>query len=241
MNSEIDTFALAVRGADSFTGLREIALRHFMAQGITGLAYILLAPPGSIDEQGATLIAVHGFPKDLSDRYVTDQLYLDDPIRKHALATLWPFWWSDIYNRPEFSDREREIIATLQDADIGDGVSLPVFGPGNRNGYVALGFGKDPPKLEIPEMARLQWAAQMGHQRYCELLRLIAPDSISLSRRELEILEWIARGKSNSVIAEILGLSTYTVDTYLRRIYLKLGVSDRVTAALRGLSIGMVA
>ena len=62
-----------------------------------------------------------------------------------------------------------------------------------------------------------------------------------LSGREMEILDWVARGKSNSVIAEILNLSAGTVDTYLRRIYDKLDVSDRTSAAVRGVGMGLIA
>ncbi|WP_244520908.1 response regulator transcription factor [Aliiruegeria lutimaris] len=63
---------------------------------------------------------------------------------------------------------------------------------------------------------------------------------IGLSPREAEILRWIARGKSNSVIAEILGISRHTVDTHIRRIYRKLGAGDRTTAALRGMESGLL-
>ena len=62
----------------------------------------------------------------------------------------------------------------------------------------------------------------------------------SLSAREAEVLCWVARGKSNGAIAEILGISAHTVDAHLRRIYLKLGVVDRLSAALRALGFGLI-
>jgi LuxR family transcriptional regulator/LuxR family quorum-sensing system transcriptional regulator CciR len=76
--------------------------------------------------------------------------------------------------------------------------------------------------------------------RYCELTQDRQERPEALSPREIEILYWIARGKSSSVIAEILGISTHTVDTITRRIYAKLGVNDRTTAALRGVDFGLV-
>lgn len=48
----------------------------------------------------------------------------------------------------------------------------------------------------------------------------------------------MCRGKSNPVIGEILGLSRSSVDTYIRRIFAKLHVSDRTAACVRAYSLG---
>jgi DNA-binding CsgD family transcriptional regulator len=81
---------------------------------------------------------------------------------------------------------------------------------------------------------------QAAHARYCAQVLAIQDAPPTLSDREGEILVWVARGKSNAAIAEILGISAHTVDAHLRRIYLKLGVYDRVTAAVRGIGLGLV-
>jgi DNA-binding CsgD family transcriptional regulator len=62
-----------------------------------------------------------------------------------------------------------------------------------------------------------------------------------LSARELEILRWVAQGKSNVVIADILQISSGTVDTYLRRVFEKLNVADRTSAAVKGVGLGLIA
>ncbi|HYG89445.1 MAG TPA: response regulator transcription factor [Azospirillum sp.] len=54
---------------------------------------------------------------------------------------------------------------------------------------------------------------------------------LPLTAREAEVLSWIAGGKSNRDIAEILGLSPRTVDKHLEQIYAKLGVENRASAA----------
>jgi DNA-binding CsgD family transcriptional regulator len=62
----------------------------------------------------------------------------------------------------------------------------------------------------------------------------IAPDdlaSLGLSRRETEVLAWIAAGQSNADIAASLGLSTATIKHCLERIYVKLEVGTRAAAA----------
>ncbi len=54
-----------------------------------------------------------------------------------------------------------------------------------------------------------------------------------LTNRESEVLLWIARGKSNRDIGEILGLSPRTVNKHLEQVYAKLGVENRASAAIR--------
>ena len=54
------------------------------------------------------------------------------------------------------------------------------------------------------------------------------------------MLGWVARGKSNSMIGDILGISAHTVDAHMRRICLKLGVSDRISATVRGIGVGLI-
>lgn len=48
-----------------------------------------------------------------------------------------------------------------------------------------------------------------------------------LSDRELEVLGYLAEGHTYSSIARRMNLSPHTVDTYLRRIRGKAGVSNR--------------
>jgi DNA-binding CsgD family transcriptional regulator len=58
-------------------------------------------------------------------------------------------------------------------------------------------------------------------------------DSFSLTPRERQILGWVARGKTNPEIAEILWIAPSTVRKHLENIYAKLGVSTRTAAAAR--------
>jgi DNA-binding NarL/FixJ family response regulator len=87
-----------------------------------------------------------------------------------------------------------------------------------------------------------------GALRYCdeaarELRRLgravprASPDAVhapplaGLTRRELEVLECVAAGKTNREIANELFLSVRTVDRHISRIFEKLGVNSRAAAA----------
>jgi len=119
-------------------------------------------------------------------------------------------------------------------------ITLPVHGPGGRNGCFSLVYsGVD--RIEVGQRMRvLQWACQNAHQVFCKLHLLNSKTIPALTERELEILTWVSRGKSNSVIAQILGISHHTVNTYLRRIFLKLGTSDRTSVSVIGISNGLI-
>jgi predicted ATPase/DNA-binding CsgD family transcriptional regulator len=56
------------------------------------------------------------------------------------------------------------------------------------------------------------------------------PSGESLTRRETEVLRLLAQGFSNAEIAERLVISVVTVNSYLRSIYSKMGVSSRTRA-----------
>jgi DNA-binding response OmpR family regulator/DNA-binding CsgD family transcriptional regulator len=64
-------------------------------------------------------------------------------------------------------------------------------------------------------------------------------DYLSLTTREAEVLIWIARGKSNRDISDILGISPRTVNKHLEQIFTKLGVENRASAA--ALAVGALA
>lgn len=61
----------------------------------------------------------------------------------------------------------------------------------------------------------------------CVLVRMAAPQMPLLSPREQEIARMIARGLPNKTIAAVLEISSWTVGTYLRRMFAKLHVTSR--------------
>ena len=60
-----------------------------------------------------------------------------------------------------------------------------------------------------------------------------------LTPRQREILQLIARGESNAVIAQQLSISLKTVRNHVSNIYNKLQVADRAQAAIRAREAGL--
>jgi DNA-binding CsgD family transcriptional regulator len=62
-------------------------------------------------------------------------------------------------------------------------------------------------------------------------------DGIQLTAREREVVSWVARGKTNAEIAQLLWLAPSTVRKHLENIYAKLGVNTRTAAVTRFLGL----
>lgn len=67
-----------------------------------------------------------------------------------------------------------------------------------------------------------------------------APELDTLTGREREVLEQLVRGLSNAEIGERLRMGEATVRTHVGRIFVKLGLRDRVQAVVYGYESGIV-
>ncbi len=66
------------------------------------------------------------------------------------------------------------------------------------------------------------------------------PQLEQLTSREREVLELIARGLSNTELAQRLYLSEKTIKTHVGRILMKLGIRDRVQAVIVAYEAGII-
>jgi LuxR family transcriptional regulator, quorum-sensing system regulator CciR len=206
--------------------------------GALRIGYHHLPPPGAQDA-GVLRVENHGFGEALLQQYLAARTSGIAALAEAVHRVGRPVYLSELDSIARLSARERAHLDGYRRAGIVNGLSLEAFGPNGRNGIFAFDLGQLE-RLTPTALGRLRWGCQVMHLRYCELLAPALGDLPSLSAREAEVLRWVARGKSNAAIAEILGISAHTVDAHLRRIYLKLGVFDRISAALRALGFGLI-
>ena len=117
------------------------------------------------------------------------------------------------------------------------------FGPGGAResaAWLQSTRGSGEISTLMPDQSSLV-AKHMGASGISEsmlLLRLVTANSLTSSRspevpltpRETEVLSWLAKGKTNRDIADILGMSHRTVNKHLEHIFEKLGVETRSAA-----------
>jgi transcriptional regulator EpsA len=73
-------------------------------------------------------------------------------------------------------------------------------------------------------------------QLYENQLSMVKP----ITRREIEVLQWLHTGKTNWEIALILGISHTTVKNHVQNIIRKLGVENRRQAGIKGMRLGFI-
>ena len=104
-----------------------------------------------------------------------------------------------------------DLLAAIRTVQVGDAVIAP---SATRRLLARVATGATIPQTEDPRLA-------------------------TLTEREREVLELIARGMSNAEISGALYLSETTVKTHVRRVLAKLGVRDRVQAVVMAYESGL--
>jgi LuxR family transcriptional regulator, quorum-sensing system regulator BjaR1 len=188
-----------------------------------------------------TIVVAAGFDPAWIAQYERHRFRTHDPIPDAIMRAAKPLTWSQALEQAPMTDEVRKFVGSMQAHGLVHGFGVPLFGPNARNAYASFGFDKADYGLEEVRKNRLWAIAQAAHLRLCCIVNeTYGSSDKALSPRERDVLEFVARGKSSSEIGEILGISSETVDTYLKRTFLKLGASSRVGAAIRALRLGLI-
>lgn len=225
----------AIGTAEDVVAVRRAAYAALNLFGIVKVYYV--APiPG--DTRVQPTITNVGLPWSWEKQYRA-RLYQIDPLPALAKQRLQPFVWPDDIADEKLTRKQERYLAIASQYGAARGVGIACFGPDGRSGFMGAILPDDAEKPDQEALLRLHSVGQMSIQRYCKLVPAVISVP-NLSNRELEVLHWMGQGKSNSVIADILGISSSSVDVYVRRVFAKLEVSDRTTAAVKALSLGLI-
>lgn len=187
------------------------------------------------------VLAFTTYPDEWKNHYMSQGLHLTDPTLHTAARSIAPVDWS----RLERSEAFDTVFSQAHDFGMPDvGMTIPIRGPYGETGLFSVtssAKGDEWKLLKKKVIADLQLSAVYMHDhvmksdRLLELLRTPA-----LSSREVEILQWVAVGKSQQDIGDILNISPRTVEVHLRSSREKLSAVTTAQAVGRAVSMGMV-
>lgn len=219
-------------GEDDITQLlHEIAGRY----GLDHVAYA-----GSNPVSGR-VYGMMTYPVEWQALYLQNGFHRIDPTLIQARRNIAPVDWS----RLERDEGFRAVFSLAHDFGISDaGLTVPVRGPLGDVGGLSVNTSLSPEewgRLKPEIVSDLQALAVHIHDR---IMRDDSPlqdlSHPGLSTREVEILQWIASGKSQQDIADILTISHRTVEVHLRSARTKLNALTTAQAIGRAIARGLI-
>ncbi len=214
----------------------EIARKH----GFHSTIYAC-PPPHKQPTHPETIVRYSGISDVEFQKFVMEGLVKQGHLTtNNSLLKVGAFRWTDIENLTKRSQAFLDLQEDATETEIDEGWIFPLFGPQSRNGLASYGKPSSPELMDKKIGSQFFIFAQMAHLRLCALTPDLYKIDKPLSKREMQIIAWAAKGKSNSEIGTILGLTASSIDSYMRRAFAKLDVHDRTSASVKAISMDLV-
>jgi DNA-binding CsgD family transcriptional regulator len=176
-------------------------------------------------------------PSDFQAEYSKQQYYDQDPTMLFALGNLMPESWSNIIRRSKMTAKQHQIIADARDSGLGDGVIIPIHGPGGEFAVLSLTHSESAKQaqsnVDLDDDALHMFALRFHNAVRSRQDAGTAELPASLTSREIDVLFWTAEGKSSWDISQILDISESTVNFHINSAKQKLGVYSKPHAVAK--------
>lgn len=169
-----------------------------------------------------------------------------DPVLCYGGAMSGPFTWDWLCQTRTLTPEQKKVMGEAEDAGLRDGAAVPIFGHSGELGGVGVASTLGGVKPNKVVLSKLRFLAIEFHHVYTELAGRggaaldAAADQVHLTGREKEILLWVAAGKSDFVIADILGVSHSAIRFHMGNIFKKLNANERTLAAVKAIRQGLI-
>ncbi len=207
--------------------------------GANRFSYHLTPKLRSQTDRAIHLVA-KGFSRQWLALYEQADFRKHDPIPDIIMQHGEPMLWQDAIIFRRLNAQEQAFVRQLDAHGLQDGIGIPLFGPKGRNAYSAFTFEEADMLEDSQKIATIAALSSAAHVRICNILEHKDKNTVQLSERESQVIQLIANGRSNRAIASDLNIGGATADTYVRRVFAKLDVSDRIGASIRALELGIL-
>ncbi|UXY16135.1 autoinducer binding domain-containing protein [Chitiniphilus purpureus] len=164
-----------------------------------------------------------------------------DPVVCHSLTSVSPLIWNEgMY----VNETQRNLREEARMHGLSEGMSLPVH---SRNGDVALlslaiAHSDNDARRHVREM--LMCGSLLATLTHEAMRRIIKGQHMALppklTKREAEILKWVAGGKSTWEISRLVSISEHGVSYHMRNILQKFDVTNRHQAVAKAVAFGLI-
>ena len=192
-------------------------------------SFLISTSPEVVAGTGQPYFLLNGWPPEWAEVYAQHDYYKDDPIATWCRQTVNPYEWSEVRYDPEKWPRAATVMNAATEFDLREGFVVPILHPDGMMGAVTMAGGK--PDFDPVAKRAIHLISLYAHAK---ILSIVGMQKLAEQRRlsagEREVLTWIAAGKGNWEISEILDIPESTVDWRVRNATKKLGAVTRTQA-----------
>lgn len=235
-----DTFARVREFAEATRGLESISdLRDLMSDAVTnlGVEYFLMTHHVDFGRPAPGSVQLSNYPPEFIAIERDRGGWRDDPALLACEKTTAGFFWSEIGHLIPLKASHHERFAKVQRRGLGDGYVVPNHIPGEYSGSVhfVVRTGKEFPRQLA---SAFQSLATFGFETARQLVR--SDDAMPiihapLTSRQRDCLLLAARGKSDTDIGQLLGISPATVNEHIEGAKRRYCVASRQQAIILAL------
>jgi len=203
---------------DSFQGLI----------GKFGMACFMIGDPTRPKMHRDDRLWATTWPQDWLNHWLSRNYISVDPVIHQLLARNEPVRWSETCGAND--DTGAQIFNEATEFRMADGFALPIY---SRDGLVVgITMGTDHYELGKQDEACLHLAAIYFHAKLERMRAECAPKlrGPKLTPRERECLSWVAAGKTDWEVSQILNISEQTAHEYAQNALIKLNATTRAQA-----------
>jgi LuxR family quorum sensing-dependent transcriptional regulator len=187
-----------------------------------------LASSGRKEQSFDEKVVLKLWPKAWAEQYALSNYYAFDPVAPRIRERPESFTWAEINfsNTDKVASSIMEIAAT--DYGLKQGLCVPVHGMNGYQAGVSLG-GRE---VENTQEARaaIELVTMFGFNRLTIIKSRQPASPAILTRREREVMNWVAAGKTAWATSAILKISEDTVNKMVSTAMQKLNVHTRAQA-----------
>lgn len=230
------SFAVAAEFTSAISAAHErVSLTAILSEACAAMGFSFFALSHHIDfaHSPDAGVRIHNYPGEWAAWFDARGLGVSDPIHRASHMTAKGFRWREVPRLIALTKNDHLVLDAARAHGIGDGFTIPANIPGEARGSCSFATADAVPLSEASlGCAQLVGLFAFEAARRIELARPSAPLPI-LTDRQRECVLWVARGKTDWEIAQILGVSHATVIEHVRNARERYGTSNRLVLAVR--------
>jgi len=217
------------------------SMLHFLAQFEIDRFMLAELSHDSLSDKESNFGILTNYPEEWLKHYI-DNHYVDyDPVYRKGLTAKTPWAWEEIM-REKISKKSKRVMEEAGDFKLCSGAGVSIHEP--YGGITGIGFASPEKNVRFGRdtlsqiyLASVQIIVVLSEMTGKES---IDREILQITKREKEVLHWIAAGKTKAEIADTLVVSDSSVKRYCENIALKFKTNNLSSAVAKAIRLGII-